>query len=79
MACNGKKREKMEKREKKCKIISVGPPFFCKMARPFPAKTVPFQSLDLQVAAVAMVMAGVISAFGAHGVRALPVLRHHSR
>ena len=32
MACDAKNREKPEKREKKCKIISVGPRFFCKMA-----------------------------------------------
>ena len=38
MACNGKNPKKPGKREKKCKIISVGPPFFCKTASIFGQK-----------------------------------------
>ena len=35
MACDWKNAEKPEKREKKCKIISRIPPFFCKNGRNF--------------------------------------------
>ena len=38
MGCDGKNLEKPEKREKKCKIFSVGPRFFCKMASFFGRK-----------------------------------------
>jgi hypothetical protein len=75
---NGLQREKTRKNvktRKKVQNIFRGTPDFLRNGPDFPAKTGPFQSASLQVAAVMMVMPSVISAFGAHGVRALPVLR----
>jgi hypothetical protein len=50
MVCNGEDPKKTGKREKKCKIISVGPPFFCQNGPDFPSKTGLGRTHRLQVA-----------------------------